>query len=306
MQTILGSGGTIGTELAQQLNTYTDKIRLVSRNPKAVNSTDELVSADLTNADQVMKAVEGSEVVYLTAGFDYLLKVWQETWPKVMQNVITACEKHGAKLVFFDNVYMYDPNHITHMTEETPINPISKKGKVRAALVQMIMNEVNAGRLMALIARSADFYGPNNDKSFLIEIVHKNFLKGKKANWLADANKKHSFTYTPDAAKATALLGNTPDAYNQVWHLPTDKHLLTGKQWIELFAKEMNLSPNYMVLPKWMIGILGWFVPFMKELHEMLYQYDQDYFFDSSKFEKRFALMPTSYTEGVRRIIKGN
>ena len=306
MQTILGSGGTIGTELARQLTTYTNKIRLVSRNPKAVNPTDELVSADLTNADQVMKAVEGSDVVYLTAGFDYLLKVWQETWPKVMQNVIMACEKHGAKLVFFDNVYMYDPNHITHMTEETPINPSSEKGKVRAEIVQMIMNEVKAGRLTALIARAADFYGPNNDKSFLIEIVHKNFLKEKKANWLADANKKHSFTYTPDAAKATALLGNTPDAYNQVWHLPTDKHLMTGKQWIELFAKEMNKTPSYMVLPKWMIGILGWFVPFMRELHEMLYQYDQDYFFDSSKFEKRFAILPTSYTEGVKHIVKGN
>ena len=30
--------------------------------------------------------------------------------------------------------------------------------------------------------------------------------------------------YTPDAARAVALLGNTPDAFNQVWHLPTDKN----------------------------------------------------------------------------------
>ena len=76
---------------------------------------------------------------------------------------------------------------------------------------------------MALIARSADFYGPGNEKSFVTEMVYKNIKTGKAANWFINADKKHSFTYTPDAAKATALLGNTKDAYNQIWHLPTDR-----------------------------------------------------------------------------------
>jgi len=290
MQTILGANGTIGSVLAKELTAYTNQIRLVSRNPKKVNETDELFPADLSDANQVEKSIEGSEVVYLLVGFDYNIKVWQDKWPKLMRATIDACIKYKAKLVFFDNVYMYDKNAIPHMTENSVINPPSKKGAVRKEIADMLLNEVKSGKLTALIARSADFYGPNNDKSFLIEIVYK--------------NKKHSFTYTPDAAKATALLGNTVDAYNQVWHLPTDKNTLTGKEMVALFAKEMNVETKISILPLWLLKILGLFIPIMKEMPEMMYQYDRDYFFDSSKFDKRFNFKTTTYQEGVKLTIE--
>ncbi len=304
MQTILGANGTIGSVLAKELKAYTNHIRLVSRNPKKVNETDELFPADLSDSSQVEKAIAGSEVVYLLVGFDYNIKVWQNNWPKIMRATIDACIKHKAKFIFFDNVYMYDINAIPHMTEDSIINPPSKKGAVRKEIAEMLLNEVKSGKLTALIARSADFYGPNNDKSFLIETVYKNIKKGKKSNWFIDANKKHSFTYTLDAAKATALLGNTVDAYNQVWHLPTDKNTLTGNEMISLFAKEMNAENKVSVLPMWLLKILGLFIPLMKEMPEMMYQYDRDYFFDSSKFDKRFNFRTTTYQEGVKLTIE--
>jgi nucleoside-diphosphate-sugar epimerase len=115
---------------------------------------------------------------------------------------------------------------------------------------------------------------------------------------------KHSCTYTPDAAKATALLGNESKAENQVWHLPTAKEPLTGRQWIEAFAKEMNVQPKTQLASRTMVKILGLFNPIMKEFVEMLYQYDRDYVFDSSKFEKMFNFQPTSYDEGIKLIVK--
>lgn len=304
MQTILGANGTIGSILAKELRIYTDKIRLVSRNPRKVNESDELFPADLSQPSSVDKAVAGSDVVYLVVGFDYKIDVWQDKWPKLMRATIEACKKHNARLVFFDNVYMYDIKAIPHMTEDSPINPPSKKGRARKEIAQMILDEVKSGKLMALIARSADFYGPDNEKSFINETVYKNFKKGKAANWFMNADKKHSFTFTPDAAKATALLGNTNDAYNQVWHLPTDKNTLTGREFSELFAKEMNVKNKVSVLPLFMIKVLGLFIPIMKEMPEMMYQYDRDYFFDSSKFDKRFNFKTTSYLDGVKASIK--
>ncbi|MBS1506123.1 MAG: NAD-dependent epimerase/dehydratase family protein [Bacteroidetes bacterium] len=304
MQTILGANGTIGSVLAKELKAYTNDIRLVSRNPKKVNESDELFPADLSDASQVEKAIAGSEVVYLVVGFDYNLKVWQEKWPALMRATIDACKKHNAKLVFFDNIYLYDISAIGHMTEESPINPPSEKGKVRRQIADMLMSEVKAGKLNALIARAPDFYGPDNEKSFLNEVIYKNLKKGKAPNWFINANKKHSFIYTPDAAKATAILGNTPDAFNQVWHLPTDSNSLTGNEWAALFNKEMNTSKKISVLPMFMLKILGWFMPFMREMPEMMYQYDRDYFFDSSKFMKRFDFKVTRYEEGVKQIVK--
>ena len=305
-QTILGAGGTIATDLARDLTAYTRNIRLVSRNPARINDTDQLLPADLTRPEDVFRAVEGSAVVYLTVGFEYDTRVWREKWPALMANVIAACSTYGARLVFFDNVYMYDRDALSRMTEETPVRPSSRKGEVRARIAQMLLDEVQAGRLTALIARSADFYGPNNQKSVLFETVYKNLRKGKKANWFGNADKKHACTYTPDAAKATALLGNTPDAFNQVWHLPTAPDPPTGKEWVALFARQLNVAPRYAVVPLFMLRVLGVFVPVMRELHEMAYQYDRDYGFDSSKFQKRFSFQPTPYGQGVKRCIQAD
>jgi nucleoside-diphosphate-sugar epimerase len=303
MQTILGSSGVIGTELARALTQYTNKIRLVSRNPKLVNPTDQLVIADLTDANQALSAVEGSEVVYLTIGLQYKISIWQTQWPVIMKNVINACKTHKAKLVFFDNVYAYGLVK-GWMKEDTLVNPSSRKGEVRAQISQMIMSEVEKGNMDAIIARAADFYGPHTPLSFVTVTVFDNFKKGKKAQWFMDANKKHSMTYTPDAAKATAMLGNTKSAYNQIWHLPTDKNALTGKEFIELSAAVFGIEPNYMVLKKWMIQMVGFFVPAVKESIEMLYQNEYDYLFDSTKFEKKFNFTPTSYKDGIAETVK--
>jgi nucleoside-diphosphate-sugar epimerase len=302
LQTILGSGGGIGTNLAKELSKYTTNIRLVSRNPKSINPEDELFPADLTDALQVDKAVQGSDIVYLTVGFEYNVKVWKEQWPKLMQNVIDACEKHHARLVFFDNIYAYDPDFLNGMTEETPIRPISKKGEIRAQILKLLLDEMKNGHIKALIARAADFIGPKNSLSS--EMIYKNFKKGKRANWLADISKVHNFTFTPDAAFATALLGNTPDAFGQTWHLPSDNTALTGKDWIQMFAKEMHVEPKIMVIPVWMLGILGIFVPILKEFKEMAYQYNRNYLFVSSKFEKRFGFKSTSPQEAVKKTVQ--
>jgi nucleoside-diphosphate-sugar epimerase len=252
----------------------------------------------------VDKAIEGSEIVYLLVGFEYNTKVWQREWPRLMRSALDACIRHKAKLVFFDNVYLYDVSAIGNMTEQSPVNPPSRKGAVRKNIAEMLMNEVAQGRLQAMIARAADFYGPDNEKSFLIEVVYKNLRKGKRPNWFVNADKKHSFTYTPDAGRAVALLGNTPDAWNQVWHLPTDRNTLTGRQMADLFMKEMKVTSKISVLPLWLIRFIGVFVPFMREMPEMMYQYDRDYIFDSSKFEKRFGMQPTSYQQGVKEIVR--
>ena len=302
-QTILGAGGAIGIELAKALPTYTTDIRLVGRNPKKINLTDELFKADLSNRDQVIKAVEGSEIVYLMVGFDYNTKLWQQMWPPLIRNVIDACIQHNAKLVFFDNVYAIGGDNVKHITDNSPISPTSKKGEVRAEVNKLIIDSIDKRKLSAIIARSADFFSSVKDKSLLMNMVYDNLAKGKKAQWFCDAKVIHSTSYTPDLGKGTAMLGNSKDAFNQIWNLPTDPQKITGEEWINLFAKEMQTSNKYQVLPGWGIKALGLFVPILKEMYEMRYQYDRDYYFDSSKFNKHFNYTPTSNAEAVKQTV---
>lgn len=299
MQTILGANGVIGNELSKLLPQYTDKVRQVSRHPKKVNASDETFVADLLDAKAVSEAVAGSEVAYLVAGLKYDATVWAEQWPTVMRNAIDACKRHGTKLVFFDNVYAYGKVDGV-MTEDTPYDPCSKKGEVRARIATTLMDEVKRGELQGMIARAADFYGPGALLSLTHATVHERIKANKTPQWIGNATAIHTFTYTPDAGKSLALLGNTPSAYGQVWHALTSKEPMTGEQYVRLACELAGKPYKIQVAPRWMLGIMGLFVPVLRENMEMLYQFEHDYRFDSRKLEQAFNVHAASYREGIK------
>jgi nucleoside-diphosphate-sugar epimerase len=303
LHTILGAGGAIANELLPILIEAKEQIRIVARHPKQITGVDS-VAADLSDADQTMEAVKGSSIVYLLVGLEYDYKVWAEKWPLVMTNTIQACKATGAKLIFFDNVYMYGKVDGI-MTETTPFNPCSKKGALRAAIVTQLLNEIKAGTITGLVARSADFYGTAATKTSVLNmLVFDNFSKGKKAQWLVNAKLPHSFTYIPDAGKALYLLAKDESAFYQTWHLPTRSNPFTGEQLIALAAEALHQPNKYSVLSKFMILLAGLFIKPIKESYEMIYQSDSSYVFDSTKFEKHFNFVTTSYEDGIKETAK--
>ena len=155
LHTILGAGGAVGNQLFPLLQENHRSVRLVSRNAEPIAHV-EAVPTDITNYEQTLDAVKGSDTVYLVAGLAYDIRVWKKSWPKIMTNVIDACKKHNSKLIFFDNVYMYGKVDGT-MTEETPFNPVSKKGEIRAKIATQLLNEMKAGNIKAIIAQVGGF-----------------------------------------------------------------------------------------------------------------------------------------------------
>jgi nucleoside-diphosphate-sugar epimerase len=304
IHTILGAGGVIANSLARQLTIHQLPVRIVSRHPSPLPNATTL-AADLTDPAQTLEAIRGSAVVYLCIGLPYDYSIWRQQWPRIIDNTIEACKKTQAKLIFFDNVYMYGKTE-GPMTEETPYDPSSRKGDLRARIATQLMSEVRKGNITASIARAADFYGPGADKTSLPNLlVFQKLAKDQKAQWLVNAHAQHSFTYTPDAAKALYLLGNDENSWNQVWHLPTASTPLTGAQFIELSAAALNKPGRFRVLSKWLVRLVGIFDKTTSELYEMLYQYEFDYLFDSSKFENAYHFKPTSYEEGIRATAEG-
>ncbi|SFE54901.1 Nucleoside-diphosphate-sugar epimerase [Chitinophaga sp. CF118] len=303
LYTILGAGGVIANELTKELLNNGKKVRLVSRNPKMIDGVTDTVAADITDPLQTRRAVSGSSMVFLCAGLAYNHKVWEIAWPKIIQNVIHSCSEAGVPLIFFDNVYMYGRVDGA-MTEQTPYNPCSKKGEIRALIANKIMDRVKEGRLTATIARCADFYGPGADTTGVMNLLAIGKLaKGKTANWLGSDKHTHSYTYTRDAAKGLYLLSQDRSTFNQVWHLPTSNPAPNGKEYIEMIAKIADVKPRYTRLTGFMIRLAGLFDTTVGELHEMLYQSNYPYIFDSTKFERHFNFKPTSYEEGIRQTL---
>lgn len=302
-QTILGAGGNIGNGLTEKLSEFPVKVRLVSRNPKRLVGKEELVKADLLQASQVNDAVKGSDICYLVAGITYRAALWERDWPVIMKNVIAACKTHGCRLVFFDNMYAYDPKEVGFLQENSPIRPESRKGKVRAEIAQLIMNEIDQGQLKAMIVRAADFYGPGARLSMVHETIINRMKDGKSPQWMYNKNKKHSVTYIPDAAYATAFLAQQEDSWNQVWHLPTSKSYPSAQEIATILASKLDGKDTVQVLPGWLVSFLALFMPLMKEIKELRYQLDEDYCFDSSKIETAYGLKPTPIEEGLQACI---
>ena len=300
---ILGAGGTISKVLVKELSENNEKIKLASRSIKTIEGI-ESVKADLLNFNEVDGVIEEFSTVYLVAGLKYDINTWREQWPKIMRNTVEACSTKNAKLIFFDNVYSYGRVDGV-MTEDSPLNPCSKKGEVRAKLVEYLSSEIKNRNITALIARAADFYGPYTEGASLISIsVLDKLLKDKKPQWFGNAKAKHSFTNTGDCGKALYLLSKSESNFNQTWHMPTASPALTGEELIKIAAQKLNTKADYTLLKKWMFKLLGTFNTLLKELYEMMYQYEYDYIFDSSKFEKKFNFTPTPYEQGIEESIK--
>ena len=302
-QTILGAGGSIGNALTYELLNAKEDVRLVSRSKFSIPGTTS-VKADISSYQETLDSIKDSDVVYLCVGLPYDSTIWNELWPKIIKNAIDACKSTGAKLIFFDNVYMYGKVD-GKMTETTPYHPCSRKGEVRAKIATLLEDEMKQGNLQAIIARAADLYGPYiTQNSVPYFMAFEKLLKGKNAQWMVNANVNHSYTFTLDCAKGLNLLSKNEECFQQIWHLPTANPAIDGKTFIELIANELGASSNYSVLKKWMVRMAGYFNKTIYESYEMLYQYENDYNFDSTKFNDYFNFKPTSYEQGVKETIE--
>ncbi|NER18459.1 NAD-dependent epimerase/dehydratase family protein [Spongiivirga citrea] len=305
MQTILGANGIIGEELAKELYArYTKDLRLVGRNPRKVNDSDELFKADLLNLDDVKRAVRGTKIAYLTVGLPYKSNVWLTGWVRILENVIIACKEQQCKLVYFDNTYAYSQDSSVQK-EDTPFDTAGKKGLGKKRAAELLLSAMASNEIEAVICRAPEFYGPDKTKGITNTLIFENLKAGKKPKVFLNDKVLRTLIYTPDAAKATALIGNSPDTYGQTWHLPCDDNRMTYKGFIAEISQQLKREIKYSILNSFVLKIVSIFNENVKETQELFARYRIDNIFDSSKFKKRFPdFKVTSYKEGIRKILE--
>jgi nucleoside-diphosphate-sugar epimerase len=303
MQTILGANGQIAVELARELRrSHTGELRLVSRNPRKVDDADALVPADLLDGGQTAAAVKGSRIVYFTAGLPLDTALWEKQFPTMLANALDACRATGAAFAYFDNTYMY-PQDDRLLTEETPFAPLGRKGRVRAQMAGMVLTEMARGEIPVLIARAPEFYGPGKTQSFTNALVTDRLKAGKSPRLPLRDDTRRTLIWTPDASRALAALGNTPDAYGQTWHLPCCDERPTYREFVAMACAAFARPVSYQVVGRWAFAVGGLFSPQVREIRELLPRYRQDNLFDSGKFKRRFPeFAVTAYRDGIARI----
>jgi nucleoside-diphosphate-sugar epimerase len=236
----------------------------------------------------------GADVAYFTAGLPYAARVWAKQWPVMLSNTIDAAIEHKTHLVYFDNVYAYGRSD-GPMTETTPINPVSKKGRVRANALRALDTAASDRGLIFSVGRSADFYGPGASTSVFNTFAINRIAAAKDGTWLIDADQPHSLSYTPDIGAALAVIGTEPEARGHAWHVPTAP-ALSGRDYIELAAESAGHTK---VMSSATLAIGSLFNSSARETREMAYQYTSPYLFESTAFESTFECSPNSYADGI-------
>lgn len=285
LHTILGANGGVGQAVYRELVLENSTYRLVSRNPKQRQK--DFFKANLLDKDETEKAVAGSTFVYLCIGLPYRTVVWQTQWEKVMKNVIEACAKHHAKLIYLDNIYMYAAPLPVPFDEKTLQKPISKKGQARKRTTDLMLTAMKTGKIKGVIGRSADFVGAGAvNSSFYIAFLER-MLVGKHPQTLTSGDIKHTYANVLDNGRALVALAQCEECYGQVWHLPVGKPITTNEMLV-LFNRVLGSDYKLRVLPRMLRKLLTIFVRPLKEVEEMLYQFESEYIMSFDKFKRKF------------------
>jgi nucleoside-diphosphate-sugar epimerase len=291
--------GPVGRAVVAQLLAHGSAVRIAQRTrPADLPQAVPFVACDVLDAASVQAAVAGASQVVVAIGFQYDGKVWERDWPLAMTNMLDACADAGARMVFVDNLYMYGPQ-TTPLREDMALTDHGDKPKARAEVTRIWQAAAAAGRVKVAALRSPDFYGPGVTLSHLGDLAFGSLGRGKAAQMIVPPDTLHDFAYVPDIAAAVLLLLDAPDAdFNQAWHTPSAP-TTTPRQIIALGATAIGARPRIFALPLWLQPVVGLFMPMLKAMREMRFQWDRPYIVDSSRFARRFNFVPTPFAIGA-------
>ncbi len=302
IHTVLGASGTTGRAVIDELKRRgITKIRAVERTAKLTGI--ETFEANLLVESEAIQAIQDSAYVYLCVGLPYAAKVWATDWPKLMNHVIHACQLADAKLIFLDNIYLYSQPLALPFDEQQPQHPTTKKGIARKETADLLLQAMAENRVKAVIGRSADFYGAHAVNSpFYISFLQ-NMLQGKAPVVLSQSNVSHTYAFSGDNGRALVALALDHTSYGQVWHLPVGKPV-SFEEINEMMNRELGTGFRLGALPKALRHFLSVFVPPLREVGEMLYQFNEPYEMNFDKFKNHFPDFEiTSYQEGIKCMI---
>jgi nucleoside-diphosphate-sugar epimerase len=295
---IFGYGAT-GRATAAALLARGTKIRIAQRTrPKDLPPQAEFVSCDVLDQESVLAAAAGAAQIVFAVGFAYDARIWQNSWPRAMTNLVNACAVTGARAVFIDNLYMYGPQ-TTPLHEDMPLTTHGAKPPVRAAITRIWQAAAAAGKIRFTALRAPDFYGPGVTLSHLGPAVFERLARKKSAIFLHSPDQPHDFAYVPDIARAAVTLLDAPDdVFGQVWHVPCAA-TRTPRDLIALGAQTLGAKPKILSAPPKLLPAFGLFSPFLREVADMGFTWDRPYQVNAQKFQTRFWPDATPFETGI-------
>jgi len=289
---VVFGAGQVGSLLAKLLLDRGHEVRVAKRSSGGIPPGATAMLGDAADPAFCVAAAAGASVVYHCMNPPYSTKAWAELVPRYMTNLIAASARAGARLVVLDNVYMLGKPNGQPLSAETPMNPCSRKGEIRARAAQLLFDAHRRGDVRATCGRASDFYGPGGTLTQLGDYFWPRVLKGRSGQVIANPDAIHTYHYIPDVAAGIAMLGTAPDdAFGKPWMLPC-RPAESFRDLVRRLEKPFGAPIALTVVPGWMQALLGVFTPPLREMPEMQYQWEESFVIDDRHFRERFDVLP--------------
>lgn len=286
LHVVFGAGGGAGSAVVRALIGAGRPVRAVTRGGTSpVPAGVEQVRADALDPAAVRRACADATTVYHCINTPY--PTWPATLPRILDALVDGAAAADATLVYCDNLYLYGPVR-EPMTERTTPRATGTKGQLRVQLAESLFSAHERGRVRATSGRASDFFGPAATNTIAGQLVFPAVLAGRRARWLGSLDEPHSLNYIEDVGRQLVTLGTDERALGSVWHLPACPPV-TGREFIRMAFQAAGKPPKLGVYPRWMIRMAGLASPLMRELVEVLYQFERPFLLDAGRFTEVFG-----------------
>ncbi|MFK7804300.1 MAG: NAD-dependent epimerase/dehydratase family protein [Anaerolineae bacterium] len=300
---ILGAG-QLGLAIMDELVAKGHEVTIANRSTKLnekLPKSVKLIQFDASDPDQVERVSKDAHIVFFCVQPPYHL--WPALFPKLTASVLEGVSRTNAKLVFGSNVYLYgDPNGAL-IHEGLPAAAKTIKGAVRAKMAKMLLDAHATGKVEVVIGRGSDFFGPRVRNSAMGDRLFQAALEGKTADLLGDVNLPHTYTYIRDFARALITLSQQDEAYGRAWHVP-NAPTGTTQDFIDLIEAELGHPVKVRASGALMVRLLGLFNPVIRELHELMYEFQKPFVVDHSQFVAQFGNDVTPHKQAIQETVE--
>lgn len=299
---VVVGAGVIGSGVARRLADTGASVRLVTRSGSGPEHPGvERVASDASDAEQLGKLADGAHAILNCANPPY--PKWAAQWPGLAAGMIGAAEASGARLVTMSNLYGYAADS-SPMRATDELDPPTRKGAIHAATWRRALAAHEAGRIRTTEVRASDFIGPGvGANGHVGDRFIPRLLNGKSISVLGRSDVVHSWTYVDDVVTTMIVVAGDDRALGRAWHVPTVAPL-TVEQLVAEFAAVADVDTVRVTsIPTALMRLAGVFSPMIRELPEMVYQFERPFVIDASDTTEIFGVEATPLTEQLRATI---
>lgn len=299
---VIVGAGAVGSGVARRLADVGHDVVVVTRSGTAPQAGGiSAVAADASDPIRLTALAQGADALYNCANPPY--HRWKDDWPPLAAAFLTAAETSGARLVTISNLYGFaEGTNPMRATDE--LRPTNRKGAIRADMWRDALEAHRTGRIRATEVRASDYVGPGlGETSHMGDRTVPRVLAGKSVRFIGDPSVGRSWTYIDDVCDTMVTAATDDRALGRAWHVPSIEPI-SASDYVGAIAAEAGVDRAQVGrIPNIALRLGGLFVPVLRELPEMLYQFTSPFVIDATDTTETFGIEATPLAEQVRSIV---